>query len=123
MQIDLQLDTSSFVTIYYHINTGLTRNTNDDDNARNREVFTERTQLHNNGQQFDSTITWPIISTNARTILDEVTKWFLTRERHPTRLKQCCGSGSAFNWLSWIRIRIGNAQPDPGAYKLSKINK
>ncbi len=27
----------------------------------------------------------------------------------------CCGSGSAFTWLSWIRIRIGNADPDPGA--------
>ncbi len=35
IQIDFQLDISSFVTIYYHINTGLTRNTNDDDNARN----------------------------------------------------------------------------------------
>ena len=45
MQIDLQLDTSSFVTIYYHINTGLTRNTNDDDNARNREVFTEHSYI------------------------------------------------------------------------------
>ncbi len=23
--------------------------------------------------------------------------------------------GSAFIWLSWIRIRIGNVDPDPGA--------
>jgi hypothetical protein len=27
---------------------------------------------------------------------------------------QCCGSGSAFIWLSWIRIRIGIVDPDPG---------
>jgi hypothetical protein len=26
-------------------------------------------------------------------------------------------------WLSWIRIRIGNADQDPEAWKLSKINK
>ncbi len=37
--------------------------------------------------------------------------------------KQCCGSGSALIWLSWIRIRIGNADPDPGAWKFTKINK
>ncbi len=37
--------------------------------------------------------------------------------------KQCWGSGSAFIWLSWIRIRfrIGNADPDSGAWKLTKI--
>jgi hypothetical protein len=38
----------------------------------------------------------------------------------------CCGSDphrSAFIWLSWIRIRIGNADPDPGAWKLNKIYK
>jgi hypothetical protein len=35
----------------------------------------------------------------------------------------CCGSGSALIWQSWIRIRIGNADPDPGAMKLTKINK
>ncbi len=28
----------------------------------------------------------------------------------------------ALNWLSWIRIRFGNADPDPGALKLTKIN-
>jgi hypothetical protein len=26
-------------------------------------------------------------------------------------------------WLSWIRIRGGNADPDPGALKLTKIYK
>ncbi len=31
--------------------------------------------------------------------------------------------GSAFIWLLWIRIRIGNANPDPGAWKLAKIYK
>jgi hypothetical protein len=33
--------------------------------------------------------------------------------------------GSAMIWLSWIRIRVGNADPgpDPGARKLTKINK
>ncbi len=33
--------------------------------------------------------------------------------------------GSALIWLSWIRIRIANADPDPdlGAGKLTKINK
>ncbi len=33
--------------------------------------------------------------------------------------------GSALIGLSWIRIRIGNADldPDPGAWKLAKINK
>jgi hypothetical protein len=35
----------------------------------------------------------------------------------------CCGSGSAFIWLFWIRIRIVNADPDPGAWKFVKINK
>jgi hypothetical protein len=29
----------------------------------------------------------------------------------------------AFVWLSLIRIRIGNADPDPGAWKLTKIYK
>ncbi len=33
------------------------------------------------------------------------------------------GSGSAFIWLSWIRIRIGNADPDPGEWKLTKLYK
>ncbi len=28
---------------------------------------------------------------------------------------------SAFIWLSLIRIRIGNANPDTGAWKLAKI--
>ena len=27
--------------------------------------------------------------------------------------KQCCGSGYALIWLSWFRIRIGQADPDP----------
>ncbi len=33
--------------------------------------------------------------------------------------------GPAFIWLSWIRIRIGNVDldPDPGAWKLTKICK
>jgi hypothetical protein len=32
---------------------------------------------------------------------------------------------SASIWLSWIRIQIfiGNADPDPGTWKLNKINK
>jgi hypothetical protein len=29
--------------------------------------------------------------------------------------------GSAFIRLSWIRIRIGNADPDPGAWNWTKI--
>jgi len=56
------------------------------------------------------------------------------RHQHPplqegsATLHHCCGSGSAphgsiFIWLSWIRIRIGNADPDSGAWKLAKINK
>ncbi len=38
---------------------------------------------------------------------------------------QCFGSGSALIWLSWIGIRIGNADPDPdpGARKLTKVRK
>jgi hypothetical protein len=28
--------------------------------------------------------------------------------------------GSAFFWPSWIRVRIGNADPDPDAWKLTK---
>jgi hypothetical protein len=31
--------------------------------------------------------------------------------------------GSALIWLSWIRIRIGNADPDPGIRKFIKINR
>jgi hypothetical protein len=31
--------------------------------------------------------------------------------------------GSAFIYLSWIRIRIRNPDPDPGAWKLAKIYK
>ncbi len=31
--------------------------------------------------------------------------------------------GSALVWLSWIQIRIGNAALDPGAGKLTRINK
>jgi hypothetical protein len=38
-------------------------------------------------------------------------------------LSQCCGSRSAWIWSSWVRIRIGNANPDPGARILNKINK
>jgi hypothetical protein len=34
---------------------------------------------------------------------------------------QCCKSGSALIWLSWIRIHIGNADPDSGARKMTKI--
>jgi hypothetical protein len=37
-------------------------------------------------------------------------------------LYQCCGSGFAVVWLSWIRIRIGYAESDPGARELTKIN-
>jgi hypothetical protein len=39
---------------------------------------------------------------------------------------QCCGSGSAFILVSWIRIRIriGNTDPDPGGPKLRiKVKK
>jgi hypothetical protein len=36
---------------------------------------------------------------------------------------QCCGSGSAFIWLSLVRIRSGNVNPDPGAWKFTKIYK
>jgi hypothetical protein len=34
---------------------------------------------------------------------------------HDTRFYQCFGSGSVLIWLSWIwiRIRIGNADPEP----------
>ncbi len=32
---------------------------------------------------------------------------------------QYFGSGSALIWLSWIRSRIGNADPDPGVRKLT----
>ncbi len=39
------------------------------------------------------------------------------------RCEQCCGSGSALIWQSWIRIRIWNADPDLGAWKLIKIKK
>jgi hypothetical protein len=37
---------------------------------------------------------------------------------------QCLGSGSVLIWLSWIRIRIVNANSDPDkwARKLAKIN-
>jgi hypothetical protein len=31
--------------------------------------------------------------------------------------------GSALIWLFWIRIRIGNADPDSGAWKLTKNKK
>jgi hypothetical protein len=30
--------------------------------------------------------------------------------------------GSAFIWLSWIRIRIGNADPDSGIYHILQID-
>ncbi len=36
---------------------------------------------------------------------------------------QFFGSGSALIWFFWFRIRIGKADPDPGARKLTKINK
>ncbi len=29
--------------------------------------------------------------------------------------------GSAFIWLSWLRIGIRNSNPDPGAWKFTKI--
>jgi hypothetical protein len=45
-----------------------------------REVFTDTATKQ--WLTIRHTITWPIITSNARTILDEVTKWFLTRERH-----------------------------------------
>jgi hypothetical protein len=31
--------------------------------------------------------------------------------------------GSVLIWLFWIRIRIGKADPDPGARKLTKTDK
>ncbi len=34
---------------------------------------------------------------------------------------QCCGSGSALIWLSWIWIRVGNSDPDPGTWKLTQL--
>ncbi len=37
--------------------------------------------------------------------------------------KQCSRSGFAWIWLSWIRIRFRNADPDPGARKFTKFNK
>ncbi len=37
------------------------------------------------------------------------------------RLIYCCGSRSALILLSWIRIRIGNAVPDPGALNLKAL--
>jgi hypothetical protein len=30
--------------------------------------------------------------------------------------------GSTLIWLSWIRIRMGNVDPDPGTRKLTKIS-
>ncbi len=36
---------------------------------------------------------------------------------------QCCGSVSVLIWLSWVPFRTGNADPDPGAWKMTKINK
>ncbi len=42
---------------------------------------------------------------------------------HYTGIFYCYGSGSAFIWLSWIRIRFGNADPDWGAKKSTKIKK
>jgi hypothetical protein len=49
-------------------------------------------------------------------------------QMHENTFMQCCGSDSewsAFIWLSWIRILIGNADPDPdpGAWKLIKKKK
>jgi hypothetical protein len=37
-----------------------------------------------------------------------------------SRCNQCCGSGSALTWLSWIRILVGNLCPDPGARKIDQ---
>ncbi len=52
---------------------------------------------------------------------------YSTLEQRYKQLNQCCGSGSALIWMSWIRnrVRIGNADPDPdpGAWILTKIYK
>jgi hypothetical protein len=36
-----------------------------------------------------------------------------TKVIHDISCDQCCGSGSAFILLGWIRIRNGNTEPDP----------
>jgi hypothetical protein len=46
-------------------------------------------------------------------------------EKHTNSLRQGCGSGSALDpdsETSWIRIRIGNQDPDPGARKLRNFS-
>jgi hypothetical protein len=48
----------------------------------------------------------------------------LDEEHNVARYQQCCGSGSAFILVRWIRIRIGNTDPDPGGPKLpTKVKK
>jgi hypothetical protein len=52
------------------------------------------------------------IQFNGKTMV-QLLRWFL---------KQCFGSGSAWiriRFVSWIRIRILNADPDPAADKIS----
>jgi hypothetical protein len=34
---------------------------------------------------------------------------------------RCCGFGFAMLWLSWIRIRIGSADPDSESRKTTKL--
>jgi hypothetical protein len=45
-------------------------------------------------------------------------EYFLLMARYlvncPITINQSFGSGSALIWLSWFRIRIGNAEPYPG---------
>jgi hypothetical protein len=45
------------------------------------------------------------------------------RGKGKTRVVDPDPHGSSLTWLSWIRIRNGNADPDPGARKLAKINR
>jgi hypothetical protein len=36
-------------------------------------------------------------------------------------LRQCCGSGSVLIWLSWVRIRIWNADPESRSMDIDKF--
>ncbi len=49
---------------------------------------------------------------------DTERKW-MGDVHHETK-NQCFGSRSAWIWLSWIRIRIGNADTDPAARNVFK---
>ncbi len=55
--------------------------------------------------------------------IQTVTKSMRNVKRFILRKNQCCGSGSALIWLSWILIRIENVDPDQEARKMDKIKK